>query len=289
MAEFLEERISERIRYGSTWQDDFSVEITVTAGGAESRRLVQPYPVRTFEVSYVEQIDAAWSEVMSLFRRAFGRFAGFRLKCFDEDSTNGRLDDPTPTDGPMALVADGVYQLQKTYDQGELAATLGHPVRTIFKPVAGTTRVAIAGDEIRADDWVVDTTTGRVTFDADVVGAVTAITQAAQAVITVGANTYVVGMSVHVSGVAGMTQINGLRGFVVARTATTITLDIDSASFDAYTSGGATHTRPQPGEVVSGGCRFDFPVRFDSTMPVGQNWPKHRAIEQLRLVELLNP
>lgn len=289
MAEFIEERVSDRIRFGSSWRDEFAVNITETASGAEYRQLVHPFPMRRFEVSYTEDIDEAWQSLMSMYRRARGRFAGFRLKCFDEDSTNGRTDEPTATDGAMAPVSDGVYQLQKTYDAGALHTSLGAVVRAIFKPVENSVRVAVAGDVIRADDWAVDTTTGRVTFDADIVDTVTGITQAAQAVLTVGAHAYQVGMSVHVSGVAGTTQINGLRAPVVAITATTITLDINSTAFTAYTSGGTTHTRPQSGEAVTCGCRFDFPVRFNSEMSVDQNWPDYRAFEQIELVELLNP
>ena len=93
----------------------------------------------------------------------------------------------------------------------------------------------------------------------------------------------------HVGGVAGMTQINGLRALVTAIGATTITLAINSTAFDAYVSGGAVHTRPQSGEVVSGGCEFDFPVRFNTSLPIGQDFPGHRVVDGVELIELLNP
>lgn len=289
MAEFLEERISERIRYGSTWQDDYTVTITTTAGGSEYRSLVQPWPVRMFEVSFVENAEAAWVEVLNLYHRAYGRYAGFRLRCFDEDSTNGQTGEPTALDHALSLVSAGVYQLRKAYGTDKTAIGIGHPERVIFKPVAGSVKVAIAGQALTAG-WSASTTTGKVTFDADKVKSITAITKAAQAVLTVGASHgYIVGDSVHVSGVAGMTQINGLRASVVATGATTITLDINSTAFTTYTSGGTTHTQPQVGEAVTGGCRFDFPVRFNTSIPVGQSWPKYRALEQIGLIEILNP
>src|SRR5574337_548745 len=98
-----------------------------------------------------------------LYRRAYGSYGGFRLRHWDEWSTNGRTGAPTPTDQPLALVSGLVYQLQKQYGSGVLL-TEGKPTRTIFKPVSGSVRVAIAGQEIGnvgATRWTVDITTGR--------------------------------------------------------------------------------------------------------------------------------
>lgn len=68
--------------------------------------------------------------------------------------------------------------------------------------------------------------------------AITAITQAASAVVTVGAHTFAIGDVVAFSGVVGMTQINGLSAAITATAATTITVAINSTAFSAYTSGG---------------------------------------------------
>lgn len=72
--------------------------------------------------------------------------------------------------------------------------------------------------------------------------AITAITQAASAIVTVGTHTFVVGDVVEFSGVVGMTQINGLIGTVTAIDAATITVNINSTAFTAYTSGGTAAT-----------------------------------------------
>jgi uncharacterized phage protein (TIGR02218 family) len=74
------------------------------------------------------------------------------------------------------------------------------------------------------------------------VGTITAITKAASAVVTIGANTYVAGEIVSFSGVSGMTQINGLNGTVTGVGATTITVNINSSGFSTYTSGGTVAT-----------------------------------------------
>lgn len=68
--------------------------------------------------------------------------------------------------------------------------------------------------------------------------AITGITQAASAVVTIGAHTFVVGDVLAFSGASGMTQINGLTGTVTAVGATTVTVNINSSAFSAYTSGG---------------------------------------------------
>ena len=69
--------------------------------------------------------------------------------------------------------------------------------------------------------------------------AITAISKAAKAVVTVGTHTFVKGDVVKIAAVVGMTEINGLKGIVDATTGTTITLaNIDSTAFTTYTSGG---------------------------------------------------
>lgn len=289
MPDFLEERISSLIRMGSSYVDDYAVDIVTTSGGQEYRSLVHPFPVRKFDVSYLLDNNQTYAELQAIYHRAHGRFAGFRARCFDEWSSNGRVGTPTAFDQPMGLVSAGVYQLRKLYGTDKAAGATGYAYREIKKPVSGTVRVAIGATEIRAADWSADATTGRVTFAADKTIAITAITKAASAVLTVGANSFIVGESVQVSGVLGMTQINGMRALVTARDATTITVAINSTAFSTYTSGGVVHTRPQPGESVTAGFEFDFPVRFNTTLPIGQDYPGYRAVDGVELIELLNP
>ncbi len=71
---------------------------------------------------------------------------------------------------------------------------------------------------------------------------ITAITKASSAVVTVGAHTFATGDVLAFSGVAGMTQINGLTGTVTAIGATTVTVNINSTGFSTYTSGGTAAT-----------------------------------------------
>lgn len=290
MGYFLEERLSELIRYGSSWTEEFSVTESKTAGGARYGALNHPYPVRSFDSSWMLDVATLWPELVNIYMRAYGTLAGFRARCFDEYSTNGQKGIPTPFDQPLLPVSTGVYQLIKQYGTDKPALSgLGYPYRRLRKPVAGTTRVGIQTTEIRSADWSVDTTTGLVTFAADQTYTVTAITKAAQAVLTIGAHPLVVGQSLQVSGVGGMTQINGLRALITAIGATTVTLAINSSAFSTYTSVGAVHTRPQAGETVSAGCEFDFPIHFITKLPVGMDYPGWRPVESLLFEELLNP
>ena len=67
---------------------------------------------------------------------------------------------------------------------------------------------------------------------------ISAITLATSAVVTVSASAFQVGDRVILANVGGMTQINGLKLFVLAASATSLTLNINSTNFTAYTSGG---------------------------------------------------
>ena len=287
---FLEERLPACVRLGASWSDSYNVKVVVDAADREYRTLTHPFPIRRFRVTYVRGEGDTYELIMSLYHRCFGRFAGFRVRAHEDFSTNGRKGAPTAFDQPLAAVSAGVWQLQKQYGTEEAASIVGYPVRTIFKPVAGSVLVGIrnslTGDQpITA--FTVDTTTGRVTLAANKTRPITAITQAAQAVLTVGTNTFVVGESVHVSGVSGMTQINGRRAQVVARTTNTITLDINSTAFSAYTSGGTANTTVQSGETLHGGCYFDIPCRFDSEPTIEPLAPNAIEVGDVEIVELI--
>lgn len=68
---------------------------------------------------------------------------------------------------------------------------------------------------------------------------ISAITTASSAVVTVDASAFQVGDRLIFQNVSGMTQINGLIGTVSAATTTSITVNINSSGFDAYTTGGS--------------------------------------------------
>ena len=289
MADFLEERISADILTGAGYQDDYSVNVISDSGGNEYRSLYHPFPVRKFDISYLLEKQGMWAQLLNLYHRAHGMYGGFRIRAIDDYKSCATNQTPTAFDQPMGLVSTGVYELRKYYGLDKSAGATGYPHRKIKKPVSGTVKVGIQSSEIHSSMWSVDTTTGIITFAADKTFTVTEITKAANAVLTIGTHTIISGTHVHVSGVAGMTQINGQRAMVTGIGATTITVAIDSTAYSTYTSGGAIHTNPQSGESVTGGFEFDTPVRFNTALPVGQDHFNHRSIDGIELIELLNP
>lgn len=276
---------------GASYGDEYSVEITQTANRGEYRRLVQPYPVRIFNVTYTKYTATLWDEILSLYHRCYGMYAGFRVRVLDDYSTNDMTGAPTATDQILETISqvNATYQLQKAIVSGT-ALSIGLPYRTIFKPVSGTVKLAIGGvEQIYPTMWNGVDTTGVMTF-ANIVKSITAITQAASAVITVGASHgFLVNMSVYFSGVIGMTQINGLRGLITSVGATTITVNINSTAFTAYSSGGTADTKPQLTEVVTGGCEYDIPCRFNSRIDIKSITTNIAETSEIEIIELLNP
>jgi hypothetical protein len=43
------------------------------------------------------------------------------------------------------------------------------------------------------------------------------------------------------------------------------------------------------GEAITAGFEFDFPVRFNTTLPIGQDYPNYRPVDGVELIELLQP
>jgi uncharacterized protein (TIGR02217 family) len=288
---FLEERLPVEISYGAVYTDSHAVEVITSSSGAEYRRLVHALPLLAMDISYAFRNDRwVYDSVKRLYDRARGRFGGFRVRNHADFSTNAEISAPTAMDEPLALVSAGVYQLQKRYGLGATAlAGVGYPVRTIYKPVAGTVLFGVAGAVYPSAQWSVNTTTGRITCAANKTRAVTAITKAVNAVVTVGSHTFTGGESVVFSGVTGMTEINGVRALVVGTTGTTITLALNTLAFSTYTSGGTVQTQPISGEAVTGGCEFDFPCRFDSDLSIEFATYGAATVGELMIKELLNP
>ena len=127
-------------------------------------------------------------------------------------------------------------------------------------------------------------------FSADKTKNITGISKAASAVISFGTtHTFVNGESVYISGVSGMTQINGQRGVITATGANDITVNINSTAYSTWTSGGTVHSQPQAAETVTGGCEFDIPCRFNSRIDVGHASYSVREAGSIEIIELLNP
>jgi uncharacterized protein (TIGR02217 family) len=294
MGEFIEERMNVCMRVGAQQEDSYFVQAVTTSGGNRYASLKNALPYRVFDVDYVKPGADLENEIASLFHRTWGGYAGFRVKAWKDFTT--ALDGVSAyaaTDCILNKISTGVYQLLKEYGRDKPAlASIGRPKRLIYKPVAGRVAVAVSGQALPSGQWTVDTTTGRVTLAANKTDTIVGITQAANAVLDVGTNTFLVGESVVITGVAGMTQINGRRGLITAKPDSThITVAINSTAFTAYTSGGTVQTLPLDtgADLVTAGCEFDIPVAFDSAFSSSALGNGVFDASGLRLVEILNP
>lgn len=291
---FLEEQLPGCMDYGSAVGAQYTVDVVVDAADNTYTHRRHPYPVKRFECGFGNKpYDVILRELLDLFHRCGGVAGGFRMPDRTEFSTNNYTETPTVGDQQCAVIdaTAGTYQLMRWYGSPSDPSASRRRIR---KPRAGSVLCGIKaanGITYPITTFTVDTTRGIVTLAADKEKAITAISQAAQAVVTVGAgHGIIVGDSVVVTGVTGMTEINGLRATVSAVDATTITLgSINSTGFTAYASGGKVNTRPQSGEVLMAGCLFDIPVRFETDMS-GISFSNLDVLSTvINLVEILNP
>lgn len=286
MAQFLEERFPEDVEYGSGFATSFAAQTVTTAGGNEYRSLRHPFLQASLEVDFTRQRDDVIKRIIDLNMRAGGTYRGFRAKNYMDFSTNFYRGNPTPFDQAMLLVSGTTYQIMRWYGD---SADAECSRRRIRKPVAGTVQVGVGGQSLPSAQWSIDNTTGLVTLSANKARSITAINKASSAVITVGSHSFTIGDSIVITGVVGMTQINGRRALVTGISGTTITVAINSTGFSDYVSGGVVNTAPQTGESVTAGCLFDIPMRFDADLSGTFTSYGLLGVSGVGLLEILNP
>lgn len=162
--QFLEERLPIGVRLGASEDEDFAVDVTSTASGAEYRRLLHDLPMRSWSVKFTSMRGDLLAQVKSLFWRAHGKYGGFRVKCLDDFTTHvDGVSAYSATDHPLTRISSGVYQLSKRYGTDGTALDVGYPTRVIYKPVAG--KLLVAKNSVTVLSGVtLDTTNGRVTI-----------------------------------------------------------------------------------------------------------------------------
>lgn len=283
MTVFLEApRFPTDINYGLTGGPKYKTHIIEKNSGWENANIVWPQGRHAYDLVYAVKDQLTIEAVLAFFHAVKGRSRGFRFKDWADFKSCSVNSIPHFTDQLVSGLPDGTrrsFQLAKNYTKGDL-----NTVRLIKKPVANTVTVGING--FAASNVAIDTTTGTITFPVNSTGNITGAIKANPCVLT--ANNFLSSNStIYVSGLAGMTMLNNKRYKVLSRTATTITIDVNSTGFAAYTSGGVFHTLPQAVEVITAGFEFDVPVRFlNDEMNMSIDNFRTRTVQSLGLVEI---
>lgn len=147
------------IARGSSGGPERRTEIVVTGSGAEERNSRWACSRRRYNAGFgVKSLDDIHS-VIAFFEERRGRLHGFRFKDHLDFKSCAPGAAVSPLDQPIGA-GDGAatrFQLVKRYGTG-----LRDYVRSITKPVAGSLRVAVNGQEVTG--FTLDALTGIVTL-----------------------------------------------------------------------------------------------------------------------------
>ena len=157
---FHEVRFPENISRGARGGPQRRTQIVELASGVEERNASWANSRRRYDVAYgIRRVDDL-AAVVAFFEARKGRLYGFRFKDWADHKSCVPSGTPSPTD-QLIGTGDGEqteFKLTKEYASG------GHSwVRAITKPVTGTVRIAVDGDE-QMSGWSVDAMTGILTF-----------------------------------------------------------------------------------------------------------------------------
>jgi len=135
----------------------FSTNVVTSAGGHEQRNANWQQARLRFDAGPGVRGDAELGALLAFFRARRGSAVAFRFRDPFDHSSNGMTDVPTTLDQLLGI-GDGLetrFALAKAYGEGEQ--------RRVTRPVAGSVRVALDGDE-QLDGWVLEPL-GVVQFD----------------------------------------------------------------------------------------------------------------------------
>lgn len=146
---------------GASGGPERRVDIVALGSGAEARNTPWVHGRRRFDIGGAVRALDELHELMAFFEGRRGKLHAFRFRDpFDWKSCAPSFA-PSPID---QIIGEGdgeisTFALAKTYGAGESAY-----VRPITKPVGGSVRIAIDGEELAAEGFAVDTSTGAVTL-----------------------------------------------------------------------------------------------------------------------------
>ena len=158
---FHEVRFPAALSLGSSGGPERRTEIVTLSNGFEERNSVWVHSRRRYDAGFGMRSLDDLAVLTGFFEARHGRLYGFRWKDWSDCKSCLPLAEPGPLDQVIGQ-GDGVrlsFQLSKTYRSGEAAYT--RPVR---KPLPGSLRVAVSGEEVDEAQVGLDPVTGIVTF-----------------------------------------------------------------------------------------------------------------------------
>lgn len=160
---FHEVRFPANLSFGSVGGPERRTDVVTLANGFEERNTPWAQSRRRYDAGLgLRSLDDV-EDLISFFEARRGQLYGFRWKDWSDFRSCRPSAEIRYTDQVIAI-GDGAsvtYPLVKTYRSGE-----AEQARPIVKPVAGTVRVGVQGDELQEGiHWEVDKTTGVITFE----------------------------------------------------------------------------------------------------------------------------
>lgn len=159
---FHEVRFPANLSFGSVGGPERRTEVVALSNGFEERNTPWAEARRRYDAGVgLRSLDDI-AELIAFFEARQGQLCGFRWKDWS-DYKSGRPSAPVGFEDQHIGTGDGVrtaFRLVKTYASGGAAQ-----VRVVRKPVAGTVRVGLQGDELQEGvHFSVDAATGVVAF-----------------------------------------------------------------------------------------------------------------------------
>ena len=160
--QFHEVRFPASLSFGSVGGPERRTEVVTLANGFEERNTPWAHSRRRYDAGLgMRSLDDV-ENLIAFFEARMGQMYGFRWKDWS-DFKSSIASGQTGYDDQTIAQGDGlqsVFPLVKTYRSGTHSYA-----RPITKPVSGTVRVGLGGDQMKEGiDYEIDLTTGLVTF-----------------------------------------------------------------------------------------------------------------------------
>lgn len=159
---FHEVRFPTDVSFGALGGPERRTEIVTLASGYEERNTPWQHSRRRYDAGMGVRSDADLEVLIAFFEARAGQLHSFRWKDWSDfrSATGGAA---ISAEDQVIATGDGTrkaFQLVKEYRSG-----VHSYLRPIRKPVHGTVRLAVAGNEMHEGiDWSIDVATGEVSF-----------------------------------------------------------------------------------------------------------------------------